>query len=123
MALQVGDVGVPREEPQQFMDDRLEMQLLGGQQREALGEVEAPLVADQALGAGAGAVALVDALGANPAQEVEVLFHGCCPSWLLRSRLAPLSRRTPWPAHSVPPAVTRARRAHPPLSPAASAGA
>src|SRR3546814_7617638 len=76
MALQVGDVGVPREEPQQFMDDRLEMQLLGGQQREALGEVEAHLVAEQALGAGAGAVALVDALVANPAQEVEVLFHG-----------------------------------------------
>src|SRR3546814_9771964 len=75
MALQVGDVGVPREEPQQFMDDRLEMQLLGGQQREALGEVEAHLVAEQALGAGAGAVALVDALVANPAQEVEVLFR------------------------------------------------
>src|SRR3546814_16428391 len=74
MALQVGDVGVPREEPQQFMDDRLEMQLLGGQQREALGEVEAHRVAEQALGAGAGEVAIVDAPLAHPPQEAGVLL-------------------------------------------------
>src|SRR3546814_6170287 len=87
MALQVGDVGVPREEPQQFMDDRLEMQLLGGQQREALGEVEAHLVAEQALGAGAGAVALVDALVANPAQEVDRKSTRLKPSPSCASRM------------------------------------
>src|SRR3546814_4430562 len=47
VALQVGDVGVALEEPQQFVDDRFQVQLLGGQQREALGQVEAHLVADR----------------------------------------------------------------------------
>ena len=35
LRLEVGDVGVAREEPQQLVDDRLQVQLLGGDQREA----------------------------------------------------------------------------------------
>ena len=41
MRLQVGDVGVAAQKPEQFVDDRAQMQPLGGQQRKALGQVEA----------------------------------------------------------------------------------
>ena len=52
------------------------MHLLGGHQREALGEVEAHLVAEHAAGAGAGAVGLLDSLVEDPSEEVEVGLHG-----------------------------------------------
>src|SRR5690349_15090745 len=74
--LQIADIGVAGEEPQQLVDDRLDMQLLGRDQREALAEVEAHLVAEHALGAGARAVALDDALVENVLQQVVILLHG-----------------------------------------------
>src|SRR5699024_1771593 len=51
-------VGVPAQEPQQLEDDRAGVHPLGGDQREALGQVVADLAAEQAACAGAGAVAL-----------------------------------------------------------------
>jgi len=36
----MADFGVAVEEPQEFVDDRAEMELLGGDQREALGQVK-----------------------------------------------------------------------------------
>jgi len=38
--LEIFDVGVAGEEPEQSVNDRLEMQLLGRRQREAFGQVE-----------------------------------------------------------------------------------
>ncbi|MNN40055.1 hypothetical protein D3C81_1541150 [compost metagenome] len=76
VVLQVLDVGVALQEPQQLVDDRLEVALLGGHQREALAQVEAHLVAEHAVGAGAGTVALEGAGLAHQAHQVEVLFHG-----------------------------------------------
>ncbi len=61
------------EEPEQFRDDGLEMDLLGGDQRKALVQVEPHLVAEHAAGAGASAVALGHAMGIDVAHEVFVL--------------------------------------------------
>ena len=52
------------------------MQLLGGQQREALGQVEAHLAAEDAERAGAGAVAALDAVVQDVLEQVEVLPLG-----------------------------------------------
>src|SRR3546814_2261942 len=41
--LQIPDVRVALQEPQQLVDDRLDVQLLGREQRETLGQVEAHL--------------------------------------------------------------------------------
>ena len=51
----------------------LQVHLLGGDQREALAQVEAHLVAEHAARAGAGAVGLGDAVVAHVAHEVFVL--------------------------------------------------
>src|SRR5690242_21063796 len=50
------DVGVAAQEPQQLGEHRAGVDLHCGHQREALGQVEAHLVAEHAAGAGAGAV-------------------------------------------------------------------
>ena len=66
----------PCEKPDQLVDDRLQVQLLGGDQRKAVGQIEAHLVAEHAERAGAGAVGLAHALRAHAAHEVEILLHG-----------------------------------------------
>ena len=52
------------------------MQLLGGDQRKAVGQVEAHLVAEDGERAGAGPVILAMAVVAHLPHEVEILFHG-----------------------------------------------
>src|SRR5699024_3704294 len=74
--LQPADVGVAAEEPEQLPDDGAKVQALGGEDGEAVGEVEAHLVAEDRQRAGAGAVVLAHALGADPLEEVEVGLHG-----------------------------------------------
>ena len=76
-------VRVTAQEPQQLGEDRPGVDLLGGDQREALTEVEAHLVAEDRPGPGAGAVALLRALVEDPVEEVEVGLHG---TTLLRER-------------------------------------
>jgi len=73
---QVGDVGVAAQEPEQLVDDRAQVQLLGGDQRESLREVEAHLVAEDAARPGAGAIAAHGAALEDQPQEVVVLAHG-----------------------------------------------
>src|SRR5574343_1971477 len=51
------------------------MQLLGGHQREALGQVETHLVAEHRAGTGAGAVVLVLAVRHHMAQEIQIGLH------------------------------------------------
>lgn len=46
--LQVFDVGVALQEPEQFVDDGFQVQLFGGQQGEAFFEVEPHLVSENA---------------------------------------------------------------------------
>ena len=69
------DVGVAAQEPEQLADHRAQVDLLGGDQREAVGEVEPHLVAEHAERAGAGAVGLLGALVEDPLDQVEVLPH------------------------------------------------
>ncbi len=74
--LQPADVGRALQEPQQLHDHRPDVHLLGGDQREPLGQVEPHLVAEDAQGAGAGAVGL-DRPGPQDAiHQIEVLLHG-----------------------------------------------
>ncbi len=54
LSLQIFDVGVAGEEPEQLMHDRLQRQPLGGQHRKAGRKVEAHLVAEHRQRAGAG---------------------------------------------------------------------
>ena len=74
--VEIADVGVAAQEPEQLVDDRFEVQLLGGDEREAGTEVEAHLVAEDRQRAGAGAVALLRAVGEHMFHQVEVLAHG-----------------------------------------------
>ena len=70
------DVGVAAQEPEQLVDDGLQVHLLGGDEREAGGQIEAHLMPEHAERAGAGAIGLANALGAHATHEVEVLLHG-----------------------------------------------
>ena len=56
-------IGVAFEKPQQLVDNRLQMQFLGGKQWVSVGEVESHLVAENAACAGAGAVAFECTVG------------------------------------------------------------
>ena len=70
MLLQVFYVGVALEEPEQFVDDRLQVQFLGGQQRETVLQVVARLRAEDADGACSGAVAFLRAFAQNAVKYV-----------------------------------------------------
>src|SRR4029079_11631315 len=72
------DVAVAAEEPEQLDGDRPEVPLLGGDQREALGQVVAESLAEQADRAGAGAVLLGRALLEDAPEEVLVLGVDRC---------------------------------------------
>ena len=73
--LQIGDVGVAAQEPQQLDDDRLQVQLLGRHQRKALRQIEAHLVAEDRAGAGAGAVGFCGAFVQHLAHQVQIRLH------------------------------------------------
>ena len=73
--VEIFDVGVAGQEPQQFVHDRFQVQLLGGEQREAVVERKAHLMAEHRQRAGAGAVALLRAVAQNAFHQVEVLAH------------------------------------------------
>src|SRR2546427_9825659 len=72
--LQPAHVGVAAQEPQQLVDDRLQVQLLGGEQREAVLEREAHLAAEHRKRAGPGAVRLARAAAEQLFQQVEILL-------------------------------------------------
>ena len=55
------------------MDDRLDVQLLGGEERKAVLEIEAHLRAKQAQGAGTGAVTLFEPFVTNAGEKIEIL--------------------------------------------------
>ena len=63
------------------MDDGFEMHLLGGDQREALLQVEAHLITEDRDRAGAGSVVLAYAVREHMVQQVVILTHGPYVSW------------------------------------------
>jgi len=76
---QVLHVGVAGEKPQELVHDGFEIEFLGGDEREALREVEAHLVAEHRQRAGAGAVGLLRAVGEDAFEKLKILPHaGAC---------------------------------------------
>src|SRR5579859_2559859 len=73
--LEITGIGLALQEPQQFMDDRLQVNLLRGQQRETGLQVEAQLRAEYTERAGAGAVLLAVSALQNVPHQIEVLTH------------------------------------------------
>ena len=91
---QVVDIGVSRYEPQQFVYDSPEENLLGGEQGEAVGEIVAALVAEYALGAHARAVVLYHPVFADVPHHVEILFHNVSNAQIIAcSKVSPGCRR------------------------------
>ena len=91
---QPGVVGGAAEEPQQLQDHALGVDALGGEQREALAQVEADLPTKHRAGAHTGAVGLVGAVVDDVAQQVQVGLHG-----RLRGSLGPATgcgSASPW---------------------------
>ena len=68
-------VGVAAQKPQELVDDRPQVQLLGGHQRKARREIEAHLIAEHAQCAGARAIVLARAVLPDVAQKIEILPH------------------------------------------------
>jgi len=68
--LQVSDVGVALQKPDQLVHDRFQMQLLGGDQRKTFVEIEAHLPAEHAARAGAGAIGFFRAVFQHMAKQV-----------------------------------------------------
>ncbi len=68
MFLQIAHVRLPTEEPEEFIDDGLQVELLGGQAGKPLREVEAHLVTKDADRPCPRAVALLDTFGENAIQ-------------------------------------------------------
>ena len=73
--LQIADIGVALEKPQQFVDDGFEVQFFGGEEGETLFEVETHLMPEDGQGAGACAVFFADAFGEYAAAEIKILVH------------------------------------------------
>jgi len=76
VVLQPADVGLAAQEPQQFHDDRAQMQLLGGQEGKAPRQVEPHLAAEHAQRPRARAVAPLGAVLQNVGQEAKILELG-----------------------------------------------
>ena len=74
--LEISDVGVAPQKPDELAHDRLEMKPLGCDERKALGEIEAKLPAEQRTHAGPCAVRLDGAAIERLAHEVEIGLHG-----------------------------------------------
>ena len=72
---EVADVGVPFEEPEQLVDDGAEVEFLGGEQGEALREIEAFLGAEDGEGSRAGAVLLPGPVIEDEVEKTQVGSH------------------------------------------------
>ena len=69
-------IGVPSQEPKQFMDNRFEMQFLGGENRKPYAQVKTHLIAENTLSSGAGPVASEHPSFAHMTQKGKILLHG-----------------------------------------------
>ena len=74
--LEVADVGVPLEEPEQLVDDGAEVELLGGEQRKALPQVKALLRTKDRERSRAGAIFFPGPLIEDQAEETVIRKHG-----------------------------------------------
>ena len=77
MILQVFDIRIALQKPQQFVNDALQVCLLGSNQRKSLTEVETHLVAENTAGTGTGAVAFIGPGIDDMLKKIKILLHGC----------------------------------------------
>jgi hypothetical protein len=76
IGLEIGNIGVARQKPQQFVDDGFQVQFLGGDKRKPLGQIKPHLMPEHRQSAGTGAVGLAGALVQNAAQKIMIGKHG-----------------------------------------------
>ena len=86
MLLEVTHIGVTLQEPEKFVDDGLEMNLLGGEQRKALLKVITALMTKNADGTCTCAVMLLHALIKYLLHQIKILSHniGIALRWLYK---------------------------------------
>ena len=75
VVLEILDVGVTGNEPEQLVDDRFQVYFLGGQKRKAFSEVEPHLITKYALRSDTGAVMFYNSVFTYVAEEIKILFH------------------------------------------------
>ncbi len=75
--LEVFHIRVTFEKPQQLMDNRLKMELLGGQQRETILEIESHLITEHTPCAGTGTVSFLNPVIHYMLQQRQILLHLC----------------------------------------------
>ena len=75
VVLKILDVSVTIEEPEEFVDDRFEMDFFCRHERKTVGKVEAHLVAEYGTCAGTGAVVFIHSVFENVVQKIEILTH------------------------------------------------
>ena len=76
MRLEIGDIGVAAQEPDELAHDRFEMKPFRGDERKALGEIETKLAAKQRADPRPGAVLSDRAVVERVAHKVEIGLHG-----------------------------------------------
>src|SRR5690606_21140615 len=73
--VQIANVGVAPQKPEQLVNDRLDVHPLRGDEREARGEIEPELRAEDAAGASARPVRLWSAVVEHVLHQIEVAAH------------------------------------------------
>ena len=71
--IQIFDVRVSSKEPEQFVNDRFEMEFFGGESGKTILERKASLGAEDGISSGASAVGLEFAVVQNQAEQIEIL--------------------------------------------------
>src|SRR4051812_20925889 len=75
MILQIFDVRLAAQEPEQFVNDRFQMKLLGGQEWETFPQRKSRLRAEHRVGSCSGSIPLKLPLLQNESQQIQVLNH------------------------------------------------
>ena len=75
MFVEIRNVRIAAQKPQQLINDRLEMHLLRRHERKAFRQIEPHLMTENAPRAGAGAVAFRHAFVENALEQIEILSH------------------------------------------------
>ena len=74
--LQISDIGIALEKPQELVDDRFQVQFLGRDHWEPVRQIKPHLMAEDAKGAGPRAIVFPDTVLAHALEEIEILLHG-----------------------------------------------
>ena len=77
IVLKIFHVSVAFEKPQKFVDYRLEMDFLGGEQGKSFRKIKPHLMTEDRASAGAGAVTFIGAFTKDAVKQVEILLHDC----------------------------------------------